>query len=845
LTATLAAGPQVDLAWTAATGSIDGYNIYRQVDGGSFTKINAALVAGTSHTDAAPPAGNLCYQVRSQRTGIESAASNTACADNTPPTTPPNAPANLSATLTDAGDPGTTLLAFAFDEGTGQVVTDASGNANHGQRGSTSGTDSADGTWTTGVSGGALQFDGSNDRVVVPDSPTLDPAGSFTIEMWARKNGSSGTLVSKGASGARTFRVRITSRGHVEFLWDRTDGTAQETIAQSAIGNTAWHHIACVYDQAAGQNRIYVDGSLRATGTASGTAATNSASMLVGAHLSGSSRSGYLNGAIDALRIAPAALYAANFTPAAATAPAASLTASLGEPHPTAEHIGLTWQAPSGGTPAAGYNVYRAVNGGPAAQINTALVGVTQYSDLDLVEGELCYTVTAVSALALEGPPSNSDCVTLGTPPPPPPPPPAPGPPQNLSVQLATTPGGPVAGAAAWAFDEGAGDTFADLTGNSHTGQLGSTAGVDTADPLWTSGVGGSGALQFDGSNDRCIVPDALDLRFPGSFTVEAWVKRDVVGATHCVASKGDSQRRNFWVVIDSSNRIDFRWETASGSNKGTTSSTAVTDTNWHHVACVYDQSAGQDRIYLDGALLKSASDTGTPATSADPVYVGARLSGGSLTNWFRGSIDLVRLSPGALYSANFTPATSFGGGPPQTVAQLAWEAPATGTVAGYNVYRQLDGGAFAKVNAALVTPLSWSDVNPPVGALCYQVTAVDAVPQEGAASAPACTGNMATKAARRHPTATAARLEAGPNPFNPTTTIAFAVAAAGHVQLAVYDVRGHRIATLVDAHTEPGEHHVVWNGRDAHGARVASGTYFVTFDSGGTHLRRRLVMLK
>ena len=60
------------------------------------------------------------------------------------------------------------------------------------------------------------------------------------------------------------------------------------------------------------------------------------------------------------------------------------------------------------------------------------------------------------------------------------------------------------------------------------------------------------------------------------------------------------------------------------------------------------------------------------------------------------------------------------------------------------------------------------------------------------------------------------------PNPFNPSTTIAYDVAAEGNVDLSVYDVLGRRVVTLVSGHTEPGRYAVTWN---AHA--VATGVYF------------------
>jgi hypothetical protein len=79
-------------------------------------------------------------------------------------------------------------------------------------------------------------------------------------------------------------------------------------------------------------------------------------------------------------------------------------------------------------------------------------------------------------------------------------------------------------------------------------------------------------------------------------------------------------------------------------------------------------------------------------------------------------------------------------------------------------------------------------------------------------------------------------RLEAGvPNPFRSTTTIRFDLAAAGPVRLAVFDVSGRWIRTLIDADLPPGARTAVWDGRDSAGRAVESGSYFVRLDAEGT----------
>lgn len=66
------------------------------------------------------------------------------------------------------------------------------------------------------------------------------------------------------------------------------------------------------------------------------------------------------------------------------------------------------------------------------------------------------------------------------------------------------------------------------------------------------------------------------------------------------------------------------------------------------------------------------------------------------------------------------------------------------------------------------------------------------------------------------------------PNPFNPTTTIAFELAKSGTVDLSVFDARGRLVRTLLADETLPaGPGQTVWRGRDDAGLPVAAGVYF------------------
>lgn len=64
------------------------------------------------------------------------------------------------------------------------------------------------------------------------------------------------------------------------------------------------------------------------------------------------------------------------------------------------------------------------------------------------------------------------------------------------------------------------------------------------------------------------------------------------------------------------------------------------------------------------------------------------------------------------------------------------------------------------------------------------------------------------------------------PNPFNPQTTIPFNLKQAGWVKLTIYSALGRKIEQLYNGYLEGGSHKFVWNGRNAMGIEVASGTY-------------------
>ncbi len=83
------------------------------------------------------------------------------------------------------------------------------------------------------------------------------------------------------------------------------------------------------------------------------------------------------------------------------------------------------------------------------------------------------------------------------------------------------------------------------------------------------------------------------------------------------------------------------------------------------------------------------------------------------------------------------------------------------------------------------------------------------------------------------------------PNPFNPSTTIRFTLAAAGDVELSVFDVSGRLVRTLVQDELGPGAHAAVWNGQAQDGRPAASGTYLYRLRTGGEVMAGKMMLAK
>jgi len=83
------------------------------------------------------------------------------------------------------------------------------------------------------------------------------------------------------------------------------------------------------------------------------------------------------------------------------------------------------------------------------------------------------------------------------------------------------------------------------------------------------------------------------------------------------------------------------------------------------------------------------------------------------------------------------------------------------------------------------------------------------------------------------------------PNPFNPETAISYQLSAISHVDLAIYNLRGQRVRTLMQARQPAGRYEVKWDGRDDGGRPVPSGVYFYRLRAGGQAATRKMQLIR
>ncbi len=88
-------------------------------------------------------------------------------------------------------------------------------------------------------------------------------------------------------------------------------------------------------------------------------------------------------------------------------------------------------------------------------------------------------------------------------------------------------------------------------------------------------------------------------------------------------------------------------------------------------------------------------------------------------------------------------------------------------------------------------------------------------------------------------------RLAVAPNPFNPRTTVTFALDAPGPARVDVHDLAGRRVATLADRAFAAGTHVLTWDGADDDGRALPSGVYVARLRTAVGERSRKMTLVR
>ena len=204
------------------------------------------------------------------------------------------------------------VAAFAFDEGSGSSIVDASGSGNNGT--------SANTTWAaTGKYGKALSFNGTSSRVTIADAASLHLTGSMTLEAWVNRSGNKTgwrDLVYKGDDNY--FLSASSSPNNRPAAGGIMAGSSGEVFGTARLPASTWTHLAVTYDGTT--VRLYVDGAQVSSLAKTGNLTTSTNPLTIG---SDPIYGQYFQGMIDDVRVYNVALTSAQIQADMATPVAA------------------------------------------------------------------------------------------------------------------------------------------------------------------------------------------------------------------------------------------------------------------------------------------------------------------------------------------------------------------------------------------------------------------------------------------------------------------------------------------------------------------------------------------
>ncbi|MBI3231684.1 MAG: fibronectin type III domain-containing protein [Candidatus Doudnabacteria bacterium] len=212
---------------------------------------------------------------------------------------------------------------WKLDDASGTTTADSSGNGNNGSL--TNGP-----VWTTGKVNGGLSFDGVDDYVLIPNSPSLSPTTAITLTAWVNISNTNTTkmIVAKYDSTGASYFLRV-GGSRVRFNVNAGGTLSGPPDSATLLSPNTWYHIVGTYDGT--QAKLYINGLLNTSIAKSGAINVTSLPVNIGRH---GSNLMFMQGLIDEVRVYDralsqsevTALYNFSGTPSDTQPPSVSIT---------------------------------------------------------------------------------------------------------------------------------------------------------------------------------------------------------------------------------------------------------------------------------------------------------------------------------------------------------------------------------------------------------------------------------------------------------------------------------------------------------------------------------------
>jgi len=182
---------------------------------------------------------------------------------------------------------------------------------------------------------------------------------------------------------------------------------------------------------------------------------------------------------------------------------------------------------------------------------------------------------------------------------------------------------------------------------------------------------------------------------------------------------------------------------------------------------------------------------------------------------------------------------------------RLSWLTETETNLAGFNISRRFDkNDQFVQINDKIISAQDrhgqnyvYTDKPPHDGVWTYRLEEID-LSGRVICHAPVKVDFTADVAGEQTLPQEFCLYPNYPNPFNPETKFSFDVPHQTHVKIAVYDVLGRQVHTLVDAVRPAGHYNLRWDATDGHSNTVASGVYFLVMTANNYRFKHKMMLL-